>query len=154
MLQHTRNVDRVRADAPRVRVSAQVRAFMWAVPAFKAMLVSGAEETNGVNNAVGALRRICAVPEARDAAFAAGVPVALETAFETASPDARSLIAWAASNMCVRGARVCAVDRCVCTRVCDMRCARGTCRCGNAAYVRALRVWAPAMRSPLLFSYF
>ena len=85
---------------------AQVRAFMWAVPAFKAMLVSGAEETNGVEGAAFALGHICAVPEGRDAAFAAGVPVALETAFNTASPGARDAIAWAAGNMCVRGARV------------------------------------------------
>ena len=79
---------------------------MWAVPAFKAMLVSGAEDTNGVQNAADALARICAVPEGRDAAFAAGIPVALETAFTTASPGARSQIAWATGNMCVRGARV------------------------------------------------
>ena len=131
-------------------MSAQVRAFMWAVSAFKAMLVSGAEEpTFGVQNAALALGRICAVPEGRDAAFAAGVPVALETAFKTASPGARSGIAAAASRMCVRGAR--AVGWRVCTPVRDMRFARGACRCENAAYVRAQRVLAPAMRSPILF---
>ena len=99
-----------------VRRGASVVSFWWsrvrpqvarvidagAVPALKAMLVSGAEGPNGVHNAVGALARICAVPEGRDAAFAAGVPVALETAFETASPGARSTIAWAISNLCVR----------------------------------------------------
>ena len=74
---------------------------MWAVPAFKAMLVSGAEDTNGVQNAAAALARICAVSEGRDAAFAAGVPVALETAFKTAPPGAQNNIAYAAYTMCV-----------------------------------------------------
>jgi hypothetical protein len=96
-----------------VRVSAQVHALLWAVHAFKAMLVSGAEVTGGVQNAVVALARICKVPEGRDAAFGAGVPVALETALKTASPGARGAIASVAGYMCVRCARVCAVGWCV-----------------------------------------
>ena len=92
-----------------------------AVAALKAMLVSGAEDPNGVHNAVAALGLICAVPEGRDAAFAEEVPVALETASKTASPGVRTDIAFAVSKMCVRGARVCADGWCACA--CDVRCA-------------------------------
>jgi hypothetical protein len=124
-----------------------------AVAALKAMLVSGAEEPNGVHNAVAALGLICAVPEGRDAAFAEGVPVALETAFKTASPGARGEIAFAVSKMCVRGARVrgALVRACACDAV---RSARGACGCENAAYVRARRVFSTRHTFAKIFRIF
>jgi hypothetical protein len=119
-----------------------------AVPALKKMLESGAaEDMDGPQIAANALGRMCAVPEGRDAAVAVGVPEALEKAFATASPGARSAIALAASNMCVVGLspRMCASAMSV---PCVMRAtyaARGSCRCENAAYVRV-----PCMRAPVL----
>ena len=87
----------VRSTGPRVQVPAVVRAM--AIPALKAMLASGTEAENGVHNSMGALRAICAAPEGRDAAVAAGVPAAVTVAMATCNAGARRKAAFALSNM-------------------------------------------------------
>ena len=68
-----------------------------AIPALATMLTCGHE--NGVLNAMAALRVICAAPEGRAAAVAAGVPAAVVTAMATCNPQTRRQVAWALSNM-------------------------------------------------------
>ena len=82
---------------PRVQVPAVVRAM--SIPALTAMLASGTEADGGVNNAMVALRVICAAPEGRDAAVAAGVPAAVTVAMATCTAAARKRAAFALSNM-------------------------------------------------------
>ena len=82
---------------PRVQVPAVVRAM--AIPALKAMMASGTEAEGGVQNAMDALRAICAAPEGRDAAVAAGVPAAVTVAIATCNAGARSVAAQVLSNM-------------------------------------------------------
>ena len=82
---------------PRVQVPAVVRAM--AVPALTAMLTSGTEVDGGVSSAMGALRAICAAPEGRDAAVAAGVPAAVATAMATCDEYERSISAQILVNM-------------------------------------------------------
>ena len=87
----------VRRTGPRVQVPAVVRAM--AIPALTAMLASGTEAEYGVENAMGALCQICAAPEGRDAAVAAGVPAAVTVAMATCNAGARSTAAFALSSM-------------------------------------------------------
>lgn len=60
-----------------------------AVALLAAMLTSGAETANGVQNATCALLRMCAAPEGRDAAVDAEVPDALRAAMATFNAGAR-----------------------------------------------------------------
>ena len=61
-----------------------------AIPALATMLASGTEHATGVLNAMAALATICAAPDGRDAAVAAGVPAAVVTAMATCNATARS----------------------------------------------------------------
>ena len=72
-----------------------------AIPALKRMLTSGTETEIGVANCIAALDDICAVPEGRDSAVAAGVPAAVVTAMAACNNDARSHAASVLSKMCV-----------------------------------------------------
>ena len=81
----------------RMQVSAVVRAM--AIPELKAMLASGTETAGGVSNAISTLCVICAAPEGRDAAVAAGVPAAVTAAMATCNAIARSNAACLLSNM-------------------------------------------------------
>ena len=92
------------------------------IPRLAAMLTSGAEAKNGVQNAAGALSRICAAREGRDASVAAGVPAALTTAMATCNAEARSNAALALYNMCVEWGCVAVAYGGVLSRVCVHRC--------------------------------
>ena len=70
-----------------------------AIPALKAMLASGTEHEYGDQNAMDALRVICAAPEGRDAAVAAGVPAAVTAAMTTCTATARCIAAHLLFNM-------------------------------------------------------
>ena len=97
---------------PRVQVPAVVR-----IPALTTMLMSGTEFEGGVSSAMGALRAICATPEGRDAAVAAGVPAAVAAATATCAADARTIAAGVLSNMCVHSlTRVCGGGSFFCMR--------------------------------------
>ena len=87
----------VHRTGPRVQVPAVVRAM--AITALKALLASGTAAEYGVQSAMGALRALCAAPEGRDAAVAAGVPAAVTVAMATCTAAARKRAAFALSNM-------------------------------------------------------
>ena len=70
-----------------------------AVPALKAMLASGTEHEYGNQNAMAALRVICAAPDGRDAAVSAGVPAAVTAAMATCNAGARSVAAFTLAKM-------------------------------------------------------
>ena len=70
-----------------------------AIPALIPMLTSASEVESGASNAMAALRVICASPEGRDAAVAAGVPAAVTAAMATCDATARCHAAFALSNM-------------------------------------------------------
>ena len=80
----------------RVQVPAVVHAM--AIPALKTMIMSGAEHVV-VLNGLGAMRVICAAPEGRDAAVAAGVPAAVVTAMATCDAPSRGTAAVLLLNM-------------------------------------------------------
>ena len=80
-----------------MQVPAVVRAM--AIPALKAMLASGTEHEYGDQNAMAALRVICAAPEGRDAAVAAGVPAAVVTAMAACDASSRGDDACILSSM-------------------------------------------------------
>ena len=96
----------VHLTGPRVQVPAVVRAM--AVPALKAMLVSGTEAEHGVGSAMVAMRAICAAPEGRDSAVAAGVPAVLTAVMSARDATARCDAVYMLLKMCVNAwARVC-----------------------------------------------
>ena len=92
----------------RMQVPAVVRAM--AIPALTSMLASGTEDDDNVENALHALRVICAAPEGRDAAVAAGVPAVVTAAMVMRNASARCDAALVLSEMCVTSwARACVV---------------------------------------------
>ena len=113
------------------------------IPALKAMLASGTEHEYGDQNAMAALRVICAASEGRDAAVAAGVPAAVTVAMATCAPTTRCTAAYLLCNMCVP----CAA--CMRLAVHCSACAR---RCDNVSHVCAAAAARLGVRTAQCFA--